>query len=533
MLRFSHGLPMSMLETLVDDGATRDQLRRAMRAPRGMAVVNGGVYSGKMTTLFALADDLIATGTACRVITSDRDVFKPKFAADWNYRVIENTDAAWRSALAVAASGDAIVAQTLDQTNARALLDAALKGVRVLTQIDTPFVGIDVAYSVQNMGIKTEEMLEAFSCVISQALVHGLCSDCRALQRVDAEDADLIYPGATVPMEIWSEVGCERCEGLGIRGRQPIVEILAIDAQSRPVLSEYLERNVIRRPLPDGHITMQDSARRLVIQGIVGLQTYKREVFRNPTLRLNREWERERVRAAQLEAASQNKTEFLANMSHELRTPLNAIIGFSEALHERMFGELNAKQADYVKDIHESGKHLLSLINDILDLSKIEAGHMELELAAVDLPGALANALALVRERAMRHGIELSLDTGAGVGEIEADERKLKQILLNLLSNAVKFTPDGGRIVVSAALAGPGVEVAVRDSGIGISAKDQSALFKEFHQVGTDSARKAEGTGLGLALTKRLVELHGGTIAVQSEVGKGTTFTFTLPTLTK
>ena len=155
-------------------------------------------------------------------------------------------------------------------------------------------------------------------------------------------------------------------------------------------------------------------------------------------------------KSAQLEVASQHKSEFLANMSHELRTPLNAIIGFSEVLIERMFGELNEKQDEYLKDIHASGQHLLSLINDILDLSKIEAGRMELELSTSTCRAALANALTLVRERAQRHGIALGLDVDERLGEIEADERKVKQILLNLLSNAVKFTPDGGRVDVSA-----------------------------------------------------------------------------------
>ena len=233
--------------------------------------------------------------------------------------------------------------------------------------------------------------------------------------------------------------------------------------------------------------------------------------------------------SAQFEIASKHKTEFLANMSHELRTPLNAIIGFSEVLIERMFGELNDKQADYLKDIHGSGKHLLSLINDILDLSKIEAGHMELELASFDLPTALSNAMTLVRERALRHGIELSLKVDPQTGEIEADERKFKQIVLNLLSNAVKFTPDGGRVDVSARMFDRRVEVAVRDTGIGIAPEDQGALFEEFKQVGGDHAGKAEGTGLGLALAKSLVELHGGEIRLASAPGMGSTFSFTLP----
>ncbi len=234
-------------------------------------------------------------------------------------------------------------------------------------------------------------------------------------------------------------------------------------------------------------------------------------------------------KSAQLEVANQHKSEFLANMSHELRTPLNAVIGFSEALMERMFGELNDKQADYLKDIHESGRHLLSLINDILDLSKIEAGRMELELSTFHLPSAIANAMTLVRERAQRHGIQLDSAIDPRLDQLTADERKVKQILLNLLSNAVKFTPDGGRVDVSASPNGKSLEIAVKDTGIGIAPEDQAQLFEEFKQVGTDAGRKAEGTGLGLALAKRFVELHGGTIRVESAAGAGSTFTVALP----
>jgi len=231
----------------------------------------------------------------------------------------------------------------------------------------------------------------------------------------------------------------------------------------------------------------------------------------------------------QLEIANQHKSDFLANMSHELRTPLNAIIGFSEVLIDKMFGEMNDKQLDYLNDIHSSGKHLLSLINDVLDLSKIEAGRMELELSSFDLPAALANALTLVRERAQRHGIALALEVDPRLGAVQADERKCKQILLNLLSNAVKFTPDGGRVALRAKLDTGKAEIAVADTGIGIAKEDQEAVFEEFRQVGRDYTKKAEGTGLGLALAKRFVELHGGTIRLESEPGKGSTFTFTLP----
>jgi len=231
----------------------------------------------------------------------------------------------------------------------------------------------------------------------------------------------------------------------------------------------------------------------------------------------------------QLEIANRHKSEFLANMSHELRTPLNAIIGFSEVLDERYFGELNEKQADYVKDIHSSGKHLLTLINDILDLSKIEAGRMELDVADFDLPAALQNALTLVRERAQRHGIGLDLKVDGALGNFRADERKFKQIMLNLLSNAVKFTPEGGKVSIAAKLNGSAVEVSVSDTGVGIAPEDQAIVFEEFRQVGRDYTRKAEGTGLGLALTRRFVELHGGILSLASTPGKGSTFTFTLP----
>ena len=208
-------------------------------------------------------------------------------------------------------------------------------------------------------------------------------------------------------------------------------------------------------------------------------------------------------------------------MSHELRTPLNAILGFSEVLAERMFGEVNEKQAEYLQDILSSGRHLLSLINDILDLSKVEAGRLELELGRFHLPTALDNALTLVRERATRHGITLTQTVDERLGDIVADERKVKQILLNLLSNAVKFTPEGGRVGLTATAADGVITIAVSDTGIGIAPEDQAAIFEEFRQVGREDARKQEGTGLGLTLAKKFVELHGGRIWVQSQVGQG------------
>src|SRR5438876_9302421 len=209
-------------------------------------------------------------------------------------------------------------------------------------------------------------------------------------------------------------------------------------------------------------------------------------------------------------------------MSHELRTPLNAIIGFSDVLLEGMFGDTNEKQTEYLRDILASGQQLLSLINDILDLSKIEAGRMELDLAAFELPAAIDDAMLLMRERAGRRGITLERHVDERMGEMRADQRKVKQVLLNLLSNAVKFTPEGGRIDVRAAMANGTVEISVADAGIGKKSEDQDAVFEEFRQVGR-AEKKAEGTGLGLALCRKVVDLHGGRIWVKSQIGVGST----------
>lgn len=233
----------------------------------------------------------------------------------------------------------------------------------------------------------------------------------------------------------------------------------------------------------------------------------------------------------QLEDANQHKSAFLANMSHELRTPLNAIIGFSEVMLAGITGEISEKQEEYLNDIHASGSHLLRLINDILDFSKIEAGRMDLELESFDLSTAIDNATALIKERAMRHQITLLRDGDDAIGEIVADELKVKQILVNLLNNAVKFTPDEGQITIQSRKVDDAIEIAIKDSGIGISVEDKNRIFESFRQAKEDTAglRKQEGTGLGLSLSKRMVELHGGTMWVESEVGVGSNFFFTLP----
>jgi len=261
------------------------------------------------------------------------------------------------------------------------------------------------------------------------------------------------------------------------------------------------------------------------------LQTFARQsVLAIQNARLFQEIDR---KSHQLEVASRHKSEFLANMSHELGTPLNAINGFSQVLMERLHGDLTSKQEAYLQDILGSGRHLLSLINDILDLSKVEAGRMELEPSTFSLAEALQNGLTMVRERATERGIAVGLDIDPSVDCVVGDEGKVKQIVFNLLSNAVKFTPDHGRIDVSARRIESELHVSVRDTGIGIAPADQQRIFEEFAQVRTGALHHStEGTGLGLALARRFVELHGGHIWVDSQPGIGSTFTFSLPLTT-
>ena len=231
-------------------------------------------------------------------------------------------------------------------------------------------------------------------------------------------------------------------------------------------------------------------------------------------------------KSRELEAASRHKSEFLANMSHELRTPLNAITGFSQVLHKQLFGEINEKQAEYLEDILGSARHLLSLIDDVLDLAKVEAGQIELQVAPFSLPEALERGVVIVRERATKGGVRISLSSDPGISTVVGDERRIRQVIFNLLSNAVKFTPPGGTVDVTAAQLDGEVRVSVRDTGPGIAPEDRDRIFEEFQQAAAGKEQR-EGTGLGLALSKRLVELHDGRIWVESELGHGSTFTFT------
>jgi signal transduction histidine kinase len=229
----------------------------------------------------------------------------------------------------------------------------------------------------------------------------------------------------------------------------------------------------------------------------------------------------------ELELVSERKSRYVTNMSHELRTPLNAIIGFSEVLHEQMFGELNERQLAYVNDVLEAGKHLLALINELLDLAKIEAGRMELQLSQVAVPALLQSAVSLHDERAARAGVALRLKSDPKEMTVTADERRILQVVVNLVANAIKFTPQEGRVDVSAQLDDGTVEIAVADTGPGIASGDLETIFEEFEQ--SSDGKKVEGTGLGLPLSRKLVELHGGRLWVESVVGSGSTFRFTLP----
>lgn len=311
-----------------------------------------------------------------------------------------------------------------------------------------------------------------------------------------------------------------------------IVEAGAYQSRVRDMLIRLGYRSLLAVPLlRENHLLGGLAVNRMIAgdfasQVVELLKTFATQsALAIQNARLYRELEQ---KGRELEVASRHKSEFLANMSHELRTPLNAIIGFSEVLSERMFGEINEKQAEYLGDIQESGRHLLSLINDILDLSKIEAGRMELESTDFDLSNTIDNTLILVRERAERRSIRLRREIGQALGTIRADERKVKQVLLNLLSNALKFTPDGGEVVLRAQLEGRVAQISVTDTGVGIAPADQASVFEEFRRVGV-AAKRVEGTGLGLAISKKFIELHGGTISVKSQPGAGSTFSFTLP----
>jgi GAF domain-containing protein len=425
----------------------------------------------------------------------------------------------------------------------------AIENVRLFKELEARTQ--DLTRSVSELRALSEVGQAISSTLDLQTVLSTIVARATNLSGTDAgviyeydEQRDVFLPRATAHLEaeiVETMLATPVRKGEGATGRlaevqEPIQvpDILAAPSESRVrgALVRAGYRALLAIPLArEGHLiggltAIRKATGAFAPQTIELLQTFATQSsLAIQNARLFREIE---IKSRELEVASQHKSEFLANMSHELRTPMNAILGFSEVLADGMFGEINDKQAEYLRDILESGRHLLSLINDILDLSKIEAGRMELEPADFDLPSAIDNALTLVRERAGRRGITLGREIDKGVGMIRGDERKVKQIVLNLLSNAIKFTPEGGRIEVRATVQDGLAEVSVTDTGVGIAPEDQQTVFEEFRQVGT-ADKKVEGTGLGLALSRKFVELHGGRIWVKSEVGEGSTFTFTLP----
>jgi signal transduction histidine kinase len=271
-------------------------------------------------------------------------------------------------------------------------------------------------------------------------------------------------------------------------------------------------------------------------EALLKYQRSLEEKVEERTVALQKTAQEAQLLARQSQAASRAKSEFLANMSHELRTPLNHIIGFTELVVDKNFGELNPQQEEFLNDVLQSGRHLLTLINEILDLSKVESGKMDLALSTVYLRPLVENSLVMVKEKALKHRIKFSTELAAQPEAILADERKLKQILYNLLSNAVKFTPDGGSIYVRLALENgvspgpPGLRFSVIDTGVGLKTLDLERIFEPFEQADNSAGRKFQGTGLGLALTKKMVELHGGRIWAESEgEGQGSHFHFIIP----
>ena len=292
-----------------------------------------------------------------------------------------------------------------------------------------------------------------------------------------------------------------------------------------------------RSPLPFANQITQLFATNALLFVVAFISAYTAQILKRNKKRLYEQ-------NIELGKASKAKSDFLANMSHELRTPLNHIIGFTELVLDRAFGDLNQTQAEYLNDVHNSSKHLLSLINDILDLSKIEAGKLEFKPSLVKIRDILENSLVMIREKTLKHGIKITTDLDGIPESINADERKLKQILYNLLSNAVKFTPENGSILLAAKhicnsdkhsqglsnSATSYLQISVEDSGVGIKKKDLEKIFEPFEQAESSASRRFQGTGLGLSLTKSLVKLHEGKIWAESGgEGKGASFIFCIP----
>ena len=415
-----------------------------------------------------------------------------------------------------------------------ALLKAGALQNAIFNSANFSSIATDAKGVIQIFNVGAERMLGYTAAEVMNKITPADISDPK----------EVIARAAALSIELGAEIapGFEALVFKASRGIEDIYELT------------YVRKDGSRFPANVSVTSLRDSGGDIIGYLLIGTDNTVRK-----QIEAARDSERDRFEQTlqeknlELVHASRMKTEFLATMSHELRTPLNAIIGFSEALKDGMVGEMNGNQGEYIGDIFNSGQHLLSLINDILDLSKIEAGMMALELEPVDLNALLANSLSIVREKAARQRIQLELDIEGGLDSLELDMRKTKQVIYNLLSNAVKFSSHGGRVLVRAKrvprsdvghisgewqshsfpLANNSfqefVEISVSDQGIGIAGPSLPKLFHAFTQIDSGLARRFEGTGLGLAMVRQLVELHGGAVAVSSAEGEGTCVVAWLP----
>ena len=382
---------------------------------------------------------------------------------------------------------------------------------------------------------------EVLSNIIKNAVRFSGCDGGSVMEYVESERCFTVRSAYASSPELLARLRTTRIEldstlvGRAAREGHPIavpnLDLVDLDPHLQ-VLYDDGWRSVLAVPvLRDGHIIGALVVRRRTPgefseETLEFLETFaSQSAMAVYNAQLFRELEQ---KSAELQVMSQHKSDFLASMSHELRTPLNAVIGVSEVLLERLFGELNDRQDEYLRDILSSGKHLLALLNEILDLSKVEAGRMELEISTVSVPAAIEYAISMVRERAARHRITINSSVEETVDQIESDELRLRQVLVNLLSNAVKFTPDGGRVDVTAEPVGNELVITVRDNGTGIAREDWEPIFESFQQ-GRRGAPSEEGTGLGLTLCRKIMTLLGGRIWLESEVGMGSAFHVAMP----
>ena len=417
-----------------------------------------------------------------------------------------------------------------DVQHAEALLTTGALQSAIFNSANFSSIATDAKGVIQIFNVGAERMLGYTAAEVMNKITPADISDAQ----------ELVDRARALSIELGTEIqpGFEALVFKASRGIEDIYELT------------YIRKDGSRFPAMVSVTALRDAQDAIIGYLLIGTDNTARKQIEDERMRLDQALQQKN---AELEDASRMKSEFLANMSHELRTPLNAIIGFSEVLGDGLLGDLTDKQRKFIDDIFKSGKHLLSLINDILDLSKVEAGKMLLDLDAVDISSLLRNSLSIIKGQAAARHVRLDMHAPDRLGFMSADARKVKQIIYNLLSNAVKFTADGGQVTLRADTVpraavgvdsgrGPRLtfpladspfaeflEVSVTDNGMGISAEGIKQLFKPFSQVDSGLARKFEGSGLGLALVKLLVDLHGGTVAVESTPGRGSCFTVWIP----